>query len=69
MIEYLKKVFSHLPALQVEDLGSQVGKLKITHDVSIGQVVRFQERGLIINKVDLNPSCNIMLEWVTKNFF
>lgn len=66
--EYMHKAFGHLLSLPVEDLGEQVSRVMIKWDVFIDSVALLQERGLIINIVDFNPSRDVMLEWVTKNF-
>lgn len=43
-------------------------KLSINWDVFATKMARLQERGLIINNVDLNPSREKILEWITTNF-
>lgn len=43
-------------------------RLCISRNVFASRVARLQERGLIVNIVDFNPSRDNMLEWVTANF-
>lgn len=68
MSEYLRTAFRHILPPPVADLGEQVGKLRISRDVFAGRVALLQERGLVINTVDSNPSCDVMMDWLTTNF-
>lgn len=63
--EFLRNAFDHMKIRPTEERGQQGDKLKISRGVFAGRVVRLQERGLIINTIDFDPSREMMLEWVT----
>lgn len=69
MDSYIKSTFGHLPALPMDDLGHQVNRLTLNREVFAGRVACLQDRGLIINTVNFNPSRDMMLEYWITNFF
>lgn len=66
--DYLHPALGHISSPPVHDLGVQVGKLSISRNEFVRRVARLQEKGLV-NTLDSNPSRDVMMEWVTANFF